>query len=42
MGIGMVAAVSAQDTPTLQSALPEETWVIGEVTSDASHQVELR
>jgi phosphoribosylformylglycinamidine cyclo-ligase/phosphoribosylamine--glycine ligase/phosphoribosylformylglycinamidine cyclo-ligase len=42
MGIGMVAAVSAQDTPALQAALPEETWVIGEVTRDASHQVDLR
>jgi phosphoribosylamine--glycine ligase/phosphoribosylaminoimidazole synthetase len=42
MGIGMVAAVSAQETPALQAALLEETWVIGEVIQDANHRVELR
>ena len=41
MGIGMVAVVSAQDAPALQSALPEQTWVIGEVVEDPRHKVEM-
>jgi len=42
MGIGMVAAVSAQETAALQAALSEETWVIGEVVQNGGHQVVLK
>jgi phosphoribosylaminoimidazole synthetase len=42
MGIGMLAAVSAANTSAFQAALPEETWVIGEVIQDADHQVVLQ
>jgi phosphoribosylaminoimidazole synthetase len=41
MGIGMLAAVSAQDAPALQSAIPDQTWLIGEIVEDARHKVEL-
>jgi phosphoribosylamine--glycine ligase/phosphoribosylaminoimidazole synthetase len=39
MGIGMVAAVSPEDAAALQSAVPEQTWVIGEVVADPQHKV---
>jgi phosphoribosylamine--glycine ligase/phosphoribosylformylglycinamidine cyclo-ligase len=41
MGIGMVAVVSSQNVSTLQSAIPEQTWLIGEIIEDAQHKVEL-
>ena len=41
MGIGMLAVVSPTDVPTFQSALPEETWVVGEVVADKQHSVRL-
>jgi len=41
MGIGMVAAVSAQDVPALQSVIPEKTWLMGEVVEDARHKVKM-
>ena len=41
MGIGMVAAVGPGDIPDLQSAIPEQTWVIGEVVEDNRHKVEI-
>jgi phosphoribosylformylglycinamidine cyclo-ligase/phosphoribosylamine--glycine ligase/phosphoribosylformylglycinamidine cyclo-ligase len=41
MGIGMVAAAGAQNVPVLQSAIPEQTWLIGEVVEDARHKVEM-
>jgi len=41
MGIGMVVVVDAQDVPVLQSAIPEQTWVIGEVVEDGKHKVEM-
>ncbi len=31
LGIGMVALVSPQDLARFQTALPEQTWVIGEL-----------
>lgn len=40
MGIGMVAVVAAEDVSRFQAALPEETWVIGEVTA-GDHRVRL-
>lgn len=33
MGIGMVAILSPEQVPGFQSAVGEETWIIGEVTS---------
>jgi len=33
MGIGLVVVVRPEDVPALQSALGEETWVIGELVS---------
>jgi phosphoribosylformylglycinamidine cyclo-ligase len=33
MGIGMVAMVAAADAPTLQAAIPEDCWVIGELAT---------
>lgn len=33
MGIGMVVIVSQEDMDTFQKAIPEETWLIGEVTA---------
>jgi phosphoribosylaminoimidazole synthetase len=39
MGIGMLAAVSPQDVSAFQSAIPEPTWLIGEVVEDARHTV---
>ena len=41
MGIGMVMAVGAEDVPVLQGAIPELTWVIGEVVEDIQHKVEM-
>ena len=41
MGIGIVAVVSALDAPALQLAIPEQTWLIGEVVEDSRHQVEM-
>jgi phosphoribosylamine--glycine ligase/phosphoribosylaminoimidazole synthetase len=41
MGIGMVAVVSSQNAPVLQSAIPEQTWLIGEIVEDAQHKVKL-
>jgi phosphoribosylamine--glycine ligase / phosphoribosylformylglycinamidine cyclo-ligase len=41
MGIGMVVVVGAQDVPVLQSAIPEQTWVIGEVVEDWQHKVKM-
>ena len=41
MGIGMVMAVGAVDVPVLQGAIPELTWVIGEVVEDIQHKVEM-
>jgi phosphoribosylformylglycinamidine cyclo-ligase len=31
MGIGMVVVTAAQDAAALQAAIPEETWMIGEI-----------
>jgi phosphoribosylformylglycinamidine cyclo-ligase len=39
MGIGMIAAVRPQDVSALQSAIPEPTWLIGEVVEDPQHKV---
>jgi phosphoribosylaminoimidazole synthetase len=39
MGIGMVAVVSPQDVTAFQSAIPEQTWLIGEVVEDPRHKV---
>jgi len=41
MGIGMVVVVGAQDVPVLQSAIPEQTWVIGEVVEDWQRKVKM-
>jgi phosphoribosylamine--glycine ligase / phosphoribosylformylglycinamidine cyclo-ligase len=42
MGIGMVVILRAEDAPAFQSALPEPTWVIGEVVREANHEVKIR
>ena len=34
MGIGMVAVVAPEDVAQVQAAIPEETWVIGEITNE--------
>jgi phosphoribosylamine--glycine ligase/phosphoribosylaminoimidazole synthetase len=39
MGIGMLAVVSPQDVPAFQAAIPEQTWLIGEVVEDPRHKV---
>jgi phosphoribosylformylglycinamidine cyclo-ligase len=41
MGIGMVVVVSLEDVTVLQAAIPEQTWVIGEVVEGAQHRVEM-
>lgn len=41
LGIGMVVIVAAEDVQALQAGLPEQTWLIGEVVADKSHQVRL-
>jgi phosphoribosylaminoimidazole (AIR) synthetase len=41
MGIGMVVITRPQDGPALQAALPETTWIIGEVVEDEQHRVHL-
>jgi phosphoribosylamine--glycine ligase/phosphoribosylformylglycinamidine cyclo-ligase len=41
MGIGMLAVVHPQDAPAVQSALPEQTWIIGTVVEDTQHRVKL-
>jgi phosphoribosylamine--glycine ligase/phosphoribosylformylglycinamidine cyclo-ligase len=41
MGIGMVAAVGAQAVPVFQAAIPEQTWLIGQIAEDADHKVSL-
>ncbi len=35
MGIGMVIITSPEDVSRVQSMIPEETWIIGEVTSQS-------
>ena len=42
MGIGMVVITHRQDAPAVQDALPEPTWVIGEVVEDEMHGVRLQ
>jgi phosphoribosylformylglycinamidine cyclo-ligase len=42
MGIGMVIICAPTNVPALQSALGEETWVIGGVTADPRGEVVLR
>jgi phosphoribosylaminoimidazole (AIR) synthetase len=32
MGIGIVAVIAPEDLPALQARIPEETFVIGELT----------
>jgi phosphoribosylformylglycinamidine cyclo-ligase/phosphoribosylamine--glycine ligase/phosphoribosylformylglycinamidine cyclo-ligase len=39
MGIGMLAVVSPQDVPAFQAAIPEQTWLIGDVVEDPRHKV---
>jgi len=41
MGIGMVAITHPQDAAAVQAALPETTWVIGEVVQDEKQGVRL-
>ncbi len=41
MGIGMVAVVSPQNASALQSAIPEQTWLVGEIVEDVQHKVKL-
>ncbi len=41
MGIGMIVVVSAKDAGRLQQAIPEETWVVGEVVEDTRKKVKL-
>ena len=41
MGIGMLVVVSPEDLRSFQSAIPEETWVIGEVIQNSKHEVKL-
>lgn len=41
MGIGMMIVASARDVPKVQAAIPESTWVIGEIVEDNQHQVRL-
>jgi phosphoribosylformylglycinamidine cyclo-ligase len=41
MGIGMLAVVHPQDVAAVQAAIPETTWVVGEVVEDAQHGVKL-
>ena len=41
MGIGMLVVVSPEDVSSFQSALPEETWVVGEVLADPYQKVKL-
>ena len=41
LGIGMVIVASPDQAAVLQAAIPEETWVIGEVVPDPKHRVRL-
>lgn len=41
LGIGMVAVASPLQADSLQAAIPEETWVIGELAADPDHRVRL-
>jgi phosphoribosylaminoimidazole synthetase len=40
MGIGMIAILSPQDLPGVQAAIPEPTWVIGEVVQGQGVRLE--
>ena len=41
LGIGMVVIAAAQDVPAIQAAIPEPTWVIGEIIENEKHSVRL-
>jgi phosphoribosylamine--glycine ligase/phosphoribosylformylglycinamidine cyclo-ligase len=41
MGIGMIVIVAQEQATALQTAIPEETWIVGELTSSAEKKVTL-
>jgi phosphoribosylformylglycinamidine cyclo-ligase len=41
MGVGMLIVTAEQDVHAVQAAIPEPTWVIGEIVEDAQHTVKL-
>ena len=34
MGVGMVVIVAPEHVKAVQESIPEDTWIIGELTSD--------
>ncbi len=41
MGIGMVVVTAEPNVPAVQAAIPEATWVVGEIVEDPQQQVRL-